>query len=123
MELSLEKVKSELRSSRAGENELRVQLAHALKQEQSCRDEWKQIEREQKQKVEQIEGKCKQLNKQNDYFKMNIQALEKRLGELQLKKSEIERELANERLRNSRDEPTSRQQQQQSMYERGGGVD
>ncbi|KAF7623577.1 hypothetical protein Mgra_00010134 [Meloidogyne graminicola] len=98
LEQSVEKLKNELKTSRNGENDLRSQLASAQQQEQSTRCEWRQYEREQKQKLEQIEQKNRQLGKQNEHFKTNIQALEKRLGELQLKKLEIERELANERL-------------------------
>ncbi|KAL3077005.1 hypothetical protein niasHT_035839 [Heterodera trifolii] len=114
LELSLDKMKVELKGARSAENELRVQLKNVQQREQSCREEWKQFEREQKQRVDQLESKCKQLAKQNDYFKMNTQALERRVGELQLKKSEVERELTNERLRNStRDEPPVGRQQQQ----------
>ena len=94
----MEKLRNELKISRHGENDLRSQLASAQQQEQTTRCEWRQYEREQKQKLEQLEQKGRQLNKQNEHFKTNIQALEKRVGELQLKKIEIERELANERL-------------------------
>ncbi|KAI3413743.1 Transmembrane protein 57 [Globodera pallida] len=114
LELSLDKLKGELKSARTGDHELRSQLSHAQRQEQSCREEWKQFEREQKQRVEQLESKCKQLSKQNDYYKLNTQALERRLGEMQLKKSEVERELTNERLRNARDDPLGKQQQNTS---------
>nr|CAD2143297.1 unnamed protein product [Meloidogyne enterolobii] len=98
LEQSMEKLRNELKISRHGENDLRSQLASAQQQEQTTRCEWRQYEREQKQKLEQLEQKGRQLNKQNEHFKTNIQALEKRVGELQLKKIEIERELANERL-------------------------
>lgn len=98
LEQSMEKLRNELKISRHGENDLRSQLASAQQQEQSTRCEWRQYEREHKQKLEQLEQKGRQLNKQNEHFKTNIQALEKRVGDLQLKKLEIERELANERL-------------------------
>ena len=78
--------------------DLRTQLSLAQQQERNGRDELKQIEKEAKNKNEQLESKCRQVNKQNDHFKSNINALEKRVGELQLRKLEIERELANERL-------------------------
>jgi hypothetical protein len=91
-------MRADLRQTRTAESELRAQLALAQQQEQSCRAEWKQFEREQKQRQEQLETKCRQLGKQNDHFRTNIQALEKRVGELQLKKLEVDRELANERL-------------------------
>lgn len=113
MEISMDKLKAELKNARNGEYELRSQLTHAQQQEQSCREEWKQFEREQRQRIEQLESKCKQLGKQNDHAKTNIQALERRVGELQLKKLEIERELANERLskQHSRDDLTLGRQQ------------
>lgn len=94
----MEKLKGELKLSRQSETELRQQLQFAQQQEQNCRNEWKQQERDQKAKIEQLEAKCRQMGKQHEHFKANIQALEKRVGELQLKKLEIERELANERL-------------------------
>lgn len=51
-----------------------------------------------KTKLEQTELKCKQNLKQNEQFKSNIITYEKRINELQLRKVELERELANERL-------------------------
>lgn len=93
-----EKLKGELKNSRNSEVELRSQLSYTTQQERMCRTTIKQMERDMKSKVEQIEQKCRQLSKQNDHLKSQITALEKRVGELQLKKLEIERELANERL-------------------------
>lgn len=60
-----EKLKGELKNSRNSEVELRSQLSYTTQQERMCRTTIKQMERDMKSKVEQIEQKCRQLSKQN----------------------------------------------------------
>uniref|UniRef100_A0A915DGU2 Uncharacterized protein n=1 Tax=Ditylenchus dipsaci TaxID=166011 RepID=A0A915DGU2_9BILA len=91
----LEKLKAELRTARGGELELRAQLSQAQQQERLSRNELAQS----KCKLEQLDSKYKQLSKQTDNYKATISVLDKRIGEAQLKKNEVEQELANERLR------------------------
>ncbi|KAI1712824.1 macoilin family domain-containing protein [Ditylenchus destructor] len=93
----LEKLRAEVKNVRGGELELKSQLNQTQQQERLTRNELAQS----KSKFDQLETKYKQLTKQNEHYRANIIALEKRVAEMQVKKVELEKDLANERQQNS----------------------
>jgi chromosome segregation ATPase len=97
-ELMADKLRADLKMQRILESELRSQLTQLQNDCHSHRGEASQS----KSKVEQLEGKCKNLAKQNETMRANFASLEKRAGEVQARKAELERELASERSNNAK---------------------
>lgn len=94
LENSVEKHSAELKAMRSDVLELRTQLSQAQQHERISKGELVHC----KTKLEQTELKYKQYLKQNEQFKSNTSIFEKRINELQSRKIELERELANERI-------------------------
>jgi len=98
LEQSLDRLKSDLKLQKILEGELRTQLAQVQHDQQQQRVEAVQS----KTKVEQLEGKCRNLAKQNETLKNNACMFEKRVTEMQAKRAELEKDLATERLNSSK---------------------
>jgi predicted nucleic acid-binding Zn-ribbon protein len=93
LEQMVEKFKQDIKQIRNNETELRSELSLAQQLERSSRHELTQV----KTKCDQLETKMKQFVKQNDQSKSSISTLEKRVSDLQHKKTELERDLAAEK--------------------------
>lgn len=98
LEQSFDRLKSDLKLQKILEGELRSQLSQVQHDHQQQRVEAVQF----KAKVEQLEGKCRNLAKQNETLKGNAGAMEKRVSEIQAKRAELEKDLAAERLNSSK---------------------
>lgn len=97
LEAAVEKLSNELKGSKSELSEMRNQMLAFQQQEKTFKQELLVS----KTKVEQAECKWKQVLKQNEHFKSVIGSNEKRIGELQARKLELERDLANERHNNA----------------------
>lgn len=93
LEQSLNRLKTDLKSSKFHETELRTQLTTSQQQEKSAKQELLLL----RAKHDQIETKYKQLSKQSEQQKSTMTLLEKRLVEIQARKNELEKELLSEK--------------------------
>lgn len=93
LEQMVDKFKNDAKQMRNSEMELRSELSLAQQQERSSRHELTQV----KTKCDQLETKLKQFTKQSEQSKTSIATLEKRVSDLQHKKTELERDLVAEK--------------------------
>uniref|UniRef100_A0AC34QVZ5 Macoilin n=1 Tax=Panagrolaimus sp. JU765 TaxID=591449 RepID=A0AC34QVZ5_9BILA len=89
----LERLKLDLRGAKLIESELREQIAGFHQYEKSAKNEVQQY----KVRYEQLDVKYKTLLKQQEQTKTTINNLEKKIGEMQNRKDQLEKELMIER--------------------------